>query len=324
MTTILKKLESLGEKTLINSKIEIIIPLYNCALFIKKCVNSVSNQNSLLAKIIIVDDASIDDSFNIALNLNNLQLYRNNKNLGNLKTINKLFNYTTAPYIAFQDADDWSAPDRLSKQLDFLNKKKLDFCFTNYIKVDSDAKNELYCGNINSNIIITKENAVEVEALVCFASILMKREVYDKIGGFNSYFNRIGGADIDWYYRAISAGFKGGILKQPLYYYRNNEESYTSTVSLDPRKQISLEIARYFYQNNYRTDKLELQKFISTTLVKKDFNKKENLKQFIVQQLKHKKHFDVFTKTISYLLTKPHKVEDIKLLKYIAYKITNG
>lgn len=307
--------------------IDVIIPVYNCEKYIINCIDSIRNQ-SIALKINIIDDASVDASSMMLKRYKSdkVSIYLNKRNEGNLKTVNSLLGSATAKYIAFQDADDWSHIDRLSLQIDFLEKENLDFCFTNFIKTDVNGKH-LYCGNYK-NELITKDNVGEIEPSICFASILFKRKIYEEVGGFDDYFNRIGGADIDWLYRIVRAGFKGGILKSPLYFYRNNHTSYTSTVSLDPRKSISVEIARYLYryrlQNKGNPKKQELTNFISEELRSVSFSVKNNLKDYIVQKISQKKFLIALYYLMIYLLTKPFTLKDIKLAKYFLHKIING
>lgn len=307
--------------------IEVIIPVYNCEPYIINCIESIENQ-TVINKISIADDGSTDSVKALLKEYkrNNITYYFNKKNEGNLITVNNLLKNSSSDYIAFQDADDWSDKDRLKYQLEFIEKEGLDFCFTNFIKTTNNGEN-LYCGYCKDDII-TNENINEIEPSLAFASIVFKRKIYETIGGFDEYYNYIGGADIDWLYRAFAAGFKGGIVKKPLYYYRNNDVSYTSTVSLDPRKYISVEIARYFYKyrtlNKTRPPKEDLDDFIVTQLKKINFNGKSNLKDYVVQATLRNHHLRAFKYLTKYLLTKPRSIHDLKLIKYILHKIQSG
>ncbi|MES2650181.1 MAG: glycosyltransferase [Bacteroidota bacterium] len=310
-----------------DSDIEVLIPVYNCRDYIVKCIDSVKSQ-TLTNKISIIDDCSTDSVTSILkqYEAGDIRVNFNTVNKGNLKTINELLRKSTSNYIALQDADDWSNEERLVVQMDFMNKNGLDFCFTNFIKTDNIGQ-DIYCGYFKDTLI-TKDNVDDVEPTLAFASILFKREIYESIGGFDEYFDRIGGADIDWFYRAFAAGFKGGIIKKPLYYYRNNDVSYTSTVSLDPRKYISVEIARYFHKyrtlNKTRPHKEDLNDFIATQLKKINFNAKSNLKDYVVQATLRNHYLSAFKYLSKYLLTKPLNIHDLKLIKYVLHKIKSG
>lgn len=307
--------------------VDVIIPVYNCEKFIIQCVESIKKQ-SVALNIFLTDDGSTDAIQPILKNYesSNIKVSFNNKNQGNLQTINKLLGKCESEYIAFQDADDWSHAERIAVQLDFLKREQLDFCFTNFIKTDIKG-NSLYCGYYKDEKI-SPDNIDELEPSICFASILFKREVYETIGGFNPYFNHIEGADIDWFYRAVDAGFKGGIVSNPLYYYRNNDVSYTSMVSLDPRKKISVAIARYLHKHRLSEQATPtapaLTAFISNELKTINFDKKANTKDYVVQTLAEKQYLKAAKYSIKYLLTRPFKLSDFKILNYLLYKFING
>jgi glycosyltransferase involved in cell wall biosynthesis len=309
-------------------QIEVIIPSYNCEKYIEKCISSVGSQ-SQVNKISILDDGSTDDT------LKKLQLLSSAKvsvlaskiNKGNLVTVNQLIMQTESDYIAFQDADDWSDINRFAMQLAFMQENNLDFCFTNFIRT-TEGGDELYKGEIEHNTFLNIQNAINEERNICFASILFIRKIYEHIGGFDSYFDGIGGADLDWYYRIIKAGYKGGILKAPLYYYRNNPVSYTSSVSLDSRKQISVEIARYFFMKrlevndvNYKPPVSQINNFIKKQLAHIGFIPKENLKAHIVELVNVKKYSVLPKHLIKYLFMHPIKFKDIKIINYILFKL---
>ncbi|WP_113637899.1 glycosyltransferase family 2 protein [Nubsella zeaxanthinifaciens] len=308
-------------------KIDVILPVYNCEHYLEKSLNNLKNQSFVHLNIFAIDDCSTDQSFNVLTSKSSPNFFasKNHENLGNLKTINKLLSKTKNSYIAFQDADDWSESTRLEKQLKFLLKNNLDFCFTNYYKTNEHGDKLLHSLELESDVILRSDNAVKYQDQICFASILMKRNVYEKIGGFNEYFNGIGGADIEWYYRAIKAEFKAGILNSPLYYYRNNPQSYTSTVSLDPRKYISTSIARFSYEENIHLDnnsgveKKKLNDFISTELKKIGFSKKENLRKYIVQTVKKHQYLKSLVLVLHYLVIRPLSLKDFAIIKYIIY-----
>lgn len=307
--------------------VEVIIPVFNCENYLATCIEHIQNQ-TLKPQILLLDDGSTDASRTQLEKYSNEQVKIDfhKKNEGNLKTINHLLAKCSSDYIAFQDADDWSATDRLELQFDFLQQHQLDFCFTNFIKTDAKEQ-ELYCG-FYADEFITSENIEKLEPNICFASILFKKKVYEKIGGFDEYFNRIGAADIDWLYRAFSAGFKGGVVKKPLYYYRNNEVSYTSNVSLDPRKQISVAIARYLYQQRkkYGIDPqlAQLDNFIDQKLTEINFNEKNNRRDYVVQAIYNKKYRLAMKNILKYLSTKPIRLTDFKIINYLLHKIVNG
>lgn len=106
-------------------KISIIIPLYNAEKYIARCLDSIIIQSYKNFEIVIINDKSKDDSWNVlnqyvSNNLNiNFKIINNEINLGLSKTRNKGIEIATGDYILFMDNDD-TLVDELSLQ-HFIN-----------------------------------------------------------------------------------------------------------------------------------------------------------------------------------------------------------
>jgi glycosyltransferase involved in cell wall biosynthesis len=91
--------------------ISIVIPVFNTEKYIAKAINSVLNQTFKDFELIIVDDASTDETYNICLEFSKkdtrIRLYKNEKNLGMMPNWNKALEYVTGKFWAKLDADDW-------------------------------------------------------------------------------------------------------------------------------------------------------------------------------------------------------------------------
>ena len=109
-----------------NPKISVIMPVYNMEKFLAKAIDSILNQTINNFEFIIINDGSTDNSLNILKSYNDkrIKIINNSKNLGIAKSLNKGKEVAVGEYIARQDADDISEPDRFFHQLDYLNKNK--------------------------------------------------------------------------------------------------------------------------------------------------------------------------------------------------------
>lgn len=107
-----------------NKKISIVIPVYNAVEYIELAIKSILNQTYTNLEIICIDDCSTDDSFKVlsSFNDNRLYLYQNTTNKGVVYTRTKAYSLCNGDYIANMDADDISYPNRLEKQVGFLEK----------------------------------------------------------------------------------------------------------------------------------------------------------------------------------------------------------
>lgn len=122
--------------TLQSPLISVIIPLYSNAKFLPDAVHSVLNQTYQSVEIIIIDDQSTDNSFNVALQLaeqyDNITVLQNAQNSGAAMTRNYGIQKSSGRFICFLDADDFWDVTKLEKQLHFMLSSGYAFTFTSY------------------------------------------------------------------------------------------------------------------------------------------------------------------------------------------------
>lgn len=108
--------------------VSIVISSYNSEEFIEESILSLINQSFENFELIIVNDASTDNSLNIIENFASkdyrIKIINNEINIGLTKSLNKAIKTAKGKYIARQDADDVSFKDRLKTQVEFLEKNK--------------------------------------------------------------------------------------------------------------------------------------------------------------------------------------------------------
>ena len=102
-------------------KISVIVPLYNRRQYIEQCLDSALNQTFKDYEIIVRDDGSTDDSADFVeqhyadkISSGKLKLRRNEKNIGEFPTDNKLINEATGKYIMILHSDDMYLPHALA------------------------------------------------------------------------------------------------------------------------------------------------------------------------------------------------------------------
>ena len=90
--------------------ISVIIPLYNCAPWLRECLDSVVLQTLKDIEILIVDDKSTDNSVSIAEEYaaqdRRIRIFRSTENLGPGPCRNTAIAQACGEYIAFMDGDD--------------------------------------------------------------------------------------------------------------------------------------------------------------------------------------------------------------------------
>ena len=106
-----------------NNLVSVIIPAYNAGNYIEYTINSVLEQDYKLKEIIVIDDASTDDTLKIIEShdkFNCLKLICLENNLGVCEARNIGVKASTGGYIAFCDADDLWEHNKLTQQVEFL------------------------------------------------------------------------------------------------------------------------------------------------------------------------------------------------------------
>jgi len=107
-------------------KLSVIVPVYNLQNYVAECITGlVKQQSNFEYEVIVIDDCSTDASWTILESLqlkypNKLFCYRNKKNLGLAKTMQRLLERVKGKYIAYIDGDDLVLPGKFQKQVDYL------------------------------------------------------------------------------------------------------------------------------------------------------------------------------------------------------------
>lgn len=121
-----------------NKLVSIIMPAYNCADYIVESIRSVQSQTYRNWELIIADDKSTDGTVDIvrvmAEDDNRIRLLETDRNLGPAAARNRAMDVANGNYIAFLDSDDVWYPDKLQKQLAFMEANGYSFTYTAYKK----------------------------------------------------------------------------------------------------------------------------------------------------------------------------------------------
>ena len=210
--------------------VSIIMPVYNSEFYISKAIDSILNQSYKNIELLISDDGSSDNSKSIIDSYTDPRIIKihNQKNIGVLKTRNKLLPLTRGSLIAFQDADDISSLSRIEKQvIEFSKDFELGICgtFARYVDVENNylrskklpiLHNEIYTSLINGHQF-------------CGASIMLRKKVLKTIKGYPNYFKRLGSED--YYFSAmIVQNFKSMNIPEERYIVTASRGSLCRTV----------------------------------------------------------------------------------------------
>lgn len=104
--------------------VSILLPIHNASKYLKTCLESLLSQSYGHIEIIAIDDGSTDTSLRILKSFakkdKRLKIQKNKKRYGLAVCLNRAVKAATGEFLAFMDADDTAAPDRITKQLEYL------------------------------------------------------------------------------------------------------------------------------------------------------------------------------------------------------------
>lgn len=140
--------------------VSIITPNYNCARFIAQTIESVLAQSYANWEMLIVDDCSTDGSYEIARECaekdSRIKVLRNEKNSGAAVSRNRAIEASSGEYVAFLDSDDLWLPEKLERQIAFMQQHDCDFSFTEYEHIDEENKSFHKIANVTKHLSYRK------------------------------------------------------------------------------------------------------------------------------------------------------------------------
>lgn len=126
-----------------SDSVSIIMPSYNTASYIAETVQSVISQTYQNWELIIVDDCSTDDTGAVLqpfLADERIRYFKNEKNSGAAVSRNRALREAKGKWIAFLDSDDLWMPEKLEKQIAFMEENGYHFSYTDYVEIDETSK----------------------------------------------------------------------------------------------------------------------------------------------------------------------------------------
>lgn len=117
----------------VEPRVSVVVPSYRHSRFIAECLESALSQTMGDLEIVVIDDASPDDSVEAIRRLRDprIKLFVNEQNLGTYATQNRGVDLAASPTIAILNSDDVWLPEKLERQLDTWAKHpEASFCYT--------------------------------------------------------------------------------------------------------------------------------------------------------------------------------------------------
>ena len=171
-------------------RVTVVMAAYNAAQFLREAVSSVLSQTYQNFEIIVVDDASSDNSLSILQGFGDsrMRIIRHHTNIGAALSRNEALSGARGEFVAIMDADDVCAPNRLERQVAFLDANPLVGLVGCGVYDNIDAS-----GVVLYTSYLPEDNETIQRTLVerwCFLhpSIMFRRALHVLVGGYRKAF----------------------------------------------------------------------------------------------------------------------------------------
>lgn len=159
--------------------VSIIIPYFKKKKYFYKTILSVKSQTYKKIEIIVIYDDEDKSDLEYIKKLSISQKFKliiNKKNLGAGFSRNKGIKKSKGFYLAFIDSDDLWSRNKLSYQINFMQKNKVQFCHTSYSIIDSKGKN---IGSRRAKAILNFQSLLK-SCDIGLSTVMIEKKILDK------------------------------------------------------------------------------------------------------------------------------------------------
>jgi len=192
------------------ARISVVIPSYNHEKFIAEAIQSVLDQTYQNFEIIIVDDGSTDGSIEQIRTFSDprIKLILHKKNRGAAVAMRTALERAKGEYIAVLSSDDMFLPDKLEKQVKFLDENPQYGAVFSYVEIIDEHGYPFTNQNHYYYKKFEQQNRDRYQWLnhffyhgnaLCHPSVLIRKSCYDKIGLYDERFAQL--PDFDFWIR---------------------------------------------------------------------------------------------------------------------------
>jgi glycosyltransferase EpsE len=207
-------------------KISVIMGVYNCEQTLPSAIESLYSQTYKDFELIICDDGSGDKTYETAKQYvdkyNNIILLKNEKNMGANFTRNRCLKSARGLYMAIQDGDDISLPDRFEKEVKILEECP-DIAIVSSRMIHFNEKGDF---KISSN----KEYPENIDFIYgmpfCHGASMFRKSAIDEVEGYTESDRLLRVEDYHLWFKMYAKSYRGYNIQEPLYKWRDDSNAY--------------------------------------------------------------------------------------------------
>lgn len=206
--------------------VSVIVPVYNNEIYLKKCIDSLLNQDTKYKyEIIAINDGSTDKSLEILKSYGKKIIVIDKENTGPGDTRNVGIKRARGKYIMFADSDDYVTNNFIDKMLFTLIKEKADVVICDFYRVINDKifhqnkgkAGTYYKGKINEVLLMEFHSVNKIFKKEYFNNLLYPKGMFFE--------------DVAFIPKLLLKADKIVKIDDPLYYYRYNEKGTTNVIN---------------------------------------------------------------------------------------------
>ncbi len=202
-------------------RVSVLMSVYNSQSYLREAMGSILSQSFSDFEFLIINDGSKDKSLQIIKSYKDPRIRLIDRdNWGLTASLNQGIQLARGQYIARQDSDDVSVPERFEKEVAFLDSHpKVGMVGSNYTITNLKGK------PIVTTNVFTHPDDLKLTQITCnqfgHGSVMMRKSVLDKIGGYDPTVGYV--EDYDLWTR-ISRVADIANFEEPLYLYKSNDQ----------------------------------------------------------------------------------------------------
>nr|WP_315488782.1 glycosyltransferase [uncultured Rhodoferax sp.] len=222
-------------------KVSVIIPAFNRERYIGAAIQSVLDQTYQDFELIVVDDGSTDGTNEIIRKFDSIRLKLiSQENRGRSNARNRALEIARGQYISFLDSDDLYLPDKLALQVAYMDAHPDSWMiYTSALCIDENGAmlGDAYEATVSGWIY--REIAFFVPVTITLPTVMVRRDVFDRLGRFDETLDRFEDTDM---WRRISKIYSINALAEQTCLLRTHTDNMLS--AQDPH-QISRALDLY-------------------------------------------------------------------------------
>jgi len=184
------------EARTVRPKLSVVMASYNHAAFVRQAVESVLSQSFAEFEFVITDDGSRDGTADILRSVPDprIGLHVFQQNRGAVDALNDAIRRSCGEYIAVLNSDDYFLPEKLARQVEYLDANPGVGAVFGVPKVVDETGRELGGDEHLFARLFTKQNRTRIEWLrhffengncLCHPTLMIRRSCYDQVGSYD-------------------------------------------------------------------------------------------------------------------------------------------